>query len=794
MEDWKTLLVAVDDDYLVGMANKGLVKRAYKDMEAGDYKVLSADGEAQVSVGAETATIRQPLGESTCSCPSRTICRHVLLGILALREYVGGGAGAEGEDAEEEKGTEKEKETKEEKGAKAEKAGGAEVSGENMEAAGEFVDEGTKKGGEITGGDAKSAKKEGEKPEKTEEGKDLKSHLLEEIAAYPLPALKKILGTKQIMDISKQMQVGQLPEITYSSVAFVKLPKGAYSVKLLSPLEYSTCTCHKKELCVHKAAALLWCKLTAGQVKAEELSAEEELLEYDFGQVREAAAQMKTFLAELLDTGLARTSPDVLDYLDRLALISHNAKLANFEGYWRALHDSYGNYLKRKASFNEGKLMEQFARLYQRVDLLGKSKDAAQISVLAGEFRAEYTLVGNLDLVGIVMEHFQSQTGYEGETVYFLEENTKEWYTYTLARPVFYETNRQRGKREKAAAPWELPVSLEELVGLRIHLSGARADARGRLSASAQTKGEVTGNCKKENRLYTGDLRDWYYRDFGKLFAKQVDTKRTPWRKEAKEERRDGELVFLRPYSFTKGEFSQTEQKLMMWLYDASGREVIVELAYSKREEWGIGYLEQLTEEKEPCFLGKLYFRDGRMRLYPVTVFEKGELVEDWEDKDGREACQKKDVTGEDFAGQMECAGTGEEENAGLMGGEVAFGKESTMDVLSQVLEEARSLLEELYQSGLDTVHDSTLEGFRGMEKCARQYGLAHLSGLFRQMADGAAMRRHRLKKEEDELAGVYAKTCEYLYLCREKVEIDRGWEYYGERGRQMVLQDSMKR
>ncbi|MDE7212775.1 MAG: SWIM zinc finger family protein, partial [Lachnospiraceae bacterium] len=109
MEDWKTLLVAVDDDYLVGMANKGLVKRAYKDMEAGDYKVLSADGEAQVSVGAETATIRQPLGESTCSCPSRTICRHVLLGILALREYVGGGADAEGEGAEGEKSTEEEK-------------------------------------------------------------------------------------------------------------------------------------------------------------------------------------------------------------------------------------------------------------------------------------------------------------------------------------------------------------------------------------------------------------------------------------------------------------------------------------------------------------------------------------------------------------------------------------------------------------------------------------------------------------------------------------------------------------
>ena len=51
MGDFKTLLANLDDDYLVGMANKGIVKRAYKDMEAGDYKVLSVDGDAQVTVG-----------------------------------------------------------------------------------------------------------------------------------------------------------------------------------------------------------------------------------------------------------------------------------------------------------------------------------------------------------------------------------------------------------------------------------------------------------------------------------------------------------------------------------------------------------------------------------------------------------------------------------------------------------------------------------------------------------------------------------------------------------------------
>ncbi|MDE7325912.1 MAG: hypothetical protein K2N63_06520, partial [Lachnospiraceae bacterium] len=95
MDGWNVLLADLDDDYLIGMANKGIVKRAYKDMEAGDYKVISADGNAQVAVGGETVVLRQPLGESTCSCPSRTVCRHVVLGILALREYVAKGKAGE---------------------------------------------------------------------------------------------------------------------------------------------------------------------------------------------------------------------------------------------------------------------------------------------------------------------------------------------------------------------------------------------------------------------------------------------------------------------------------------------------------------------------------------------------------------------------------------------------------------------------------------------------------------------------------------------------------------------------
>lgn len=591
MSDWNSLLKDIDDDYLVGISNKGIVKRAYKDKEEGCFEVLSDGDEAQVKVGDETVTIHFPLAESKCTCPSRSICRHVVLGILVLKEYAAANAGEDSiNETADETETEKVKET-----------------------------------------DATPDKSETENEEsETDKSHNLQEKLKEEIAAFPLTNIRKAMGNRQFQNLVGLIKAGQRPKILYSSTITVQLPTQDITVKLLSPLEYSTCTCHKKELCAHKAEAILWCKLEEDQITQDMLGAEiMESPEYDIDEIRKAVMQIKEFLEELINTGLSRTSPDVLDYLERLAIICHNAKLAEFEGYLRALNDSYEKYLKRKASFQVKDLMMQLTRLYKRVNILLNTKNNSQIAKYAGEFKAQYRLKGNFDLVGIAIEHFESQTGYTGETVYFLEENTKEWYTYTAARPVFYDTKRRRGQTEKAQAPWEIQASMEDLSQLRIHLTGAKCDDRRRLSSSQDTKGEITGVRKKENALTEEELSGWYYKDFGRLFEEHIGKHKKQWLKEDSDDQNvAGELVFIRPDSFEKAEFSQTEQKLYMRLYDESGKEVLVEVPYSKNESWGIRYLERLRPEKQPCFLGKLYLKDGRMRIYPVAVFEKGEIQE----------------------------------------------------------------------------------------------------------------------------------------------------------------------
>ncbi len=550
MADWKEQLAEIDDEYLIGLTNKGIVKRAYKDKETAVVKILKLEEEAALQIDGETVILSLPLGDSKCSCPSRSICKHIISGILFLKEQTA----CSDEDAE-----------------------------------------------DITS-------------EENTDSTDKRETLWNEIRSFPEKDLLKVMGTRRLASFLTRVGKEVRPEIEESSVFTIQLPGENITVKLLSPLEYSSCSCHKKELCVHKAEAILWCRLKAGVFSLKDLEEfQKKDSPLDTVQIKNAAVQMKDYLEELMTTGLSRVSPDVTDSLERFAIISHNAGLADFERAFRGLGTLYQSYLSRQASFLTVDLMKKLTGLYSRVNNILETEGIAQLVKEAGEFHADYLAVGDLDLTGITIEHFEDVSGYEGETVYFLETNKDKWYTYTVARPVFYDKRKKWGNPQKAEAPWGLNCSLENLIRLRIHLRDAKCDERRRLSSSKETRGEILGN----RSPYPNEIPGWYYEDFSRLFseriAEQSDSAENAWGRD---------LVFIQPAFCEKAVFSGAEQMLSMVLYDSKKREIILELPYSKEEARSIRYLEKIREDDPPCFIGKIYLRDGRIRLIPVDTWK----------------------------------------------------------------------------------------------------------------------------------------------------------------------------
>ena len=79
-------LAAADEEKLTALANRGIYKRALKDTEGQTADMIQSETAVVVKMGDERCIIRAPLEKSSCTCPSRTVCRHIIGAILLLRK------------------------------------------------------------------------------------------------------------------------------------------------------------------------------------------------------------------------------------------------------------------------------------------------------------------------------------------------------------------------------------------------------------------------------------------------------------------------------------------------------------------------------------------------------------------------------------------------------------------------------------------------------------------------------------------------------------------------------------
>jgi SWIM zinc finger len=75
------------DEALAALANKGLVRRARKDLETNPPKLTETGGD-KVTIQVEDCTVElaEIPSQSKCTCPASGVCRHILSALLFLRE------------------------------------------------------------------------------------------------------------------------------------------------------------------------------------------------------------------------------------------------------------------------------------------------------------------------------------------------------------------------------------------------------------------------------------------------------------------------------------------------------------------------------------------------------------------------------------------------------------------------------------------------------------------------------------------------------------------------------------
>ncbi len=422
------------------------------------------------------------------------------------------------------------------------------------------------------------------------------------LRAYPGEKLVKQLGAKRVSAIYFRFRAGELPQTEQGSVITMELPWHGVRVRLLEPVEHSTCSCHSRSFCNHRAEALLFWQLQKGIAAPEAIAMDGP----DPDGVRGVCAAVREMLQSQMVTGLSRMPASVCDTVERMASLSHTAGHAELERALRRLHGEYSAYFSHSAAFQGEALLSALSRAYRLAQATEAASDGALPDYL-GTFREEYGRTRAKELYHLGWREHRGRGGYAGTIYYFFEPKTGEFYSYSDVRPTFYEKSARRG----SAAPWDLPCTLKEACGCLMTLDHPKVSAAGNLSATRECRATLIGPRKPWEVI--GAVQT----DFEALL---------PGSGPNQPENRT--LAILRPARWERQPYDHIRQVFSMELYDARGRDLALEVPYSQEEAALIAHLEGLKAAR-PVFFVRLYREGERLKCYPIELFDQ------WRDDDG---------------------------------------------------------------------------------------------------------------------------------------------------------------
>lgn len=102
----KPFLPFINEEFIVSISNKGIYKRSVKDLEkAKENILLSIKDAGTIEVKIEDATVELNVNvqNSKCTCPSSSICKHIVMALLYLKEFYDSNQSIEEEIKEDEK-------------------------------------------------------------------------------------------------------------------------------------------------------------------------------------------------------------------------------------------------------------------------------------------------------------------------------------------------------------------------------------------------------------------------------------------------------------------------------------------------------------------------------------------------------------------------------------------------------------------------------------------------------------------------------------------------------------------
>lgn len=576
----REILASADENFLVAIANKGLVRRAYKDLEECTLSAEETDIEVIVKTSDWTVWM-PPEGPTKARDNTKAtgITRQILTATIYLRDHWLNNEDGKGMELVDQHSIEQSDETPSQRTTKK-----SSVPAKPKE---DKLQLGTIKDALVNLGPEILIKWAGKR-------------LLEEAIEH----------SESMVDLEIDESVGLILKSSVLEIEVRVLPTKKKGLGLLEEvLSTAPKSLHKRWV----LSAILALK----QMEGKAIEATSLVLQNTIESPRTSTQILndtsKT-LSSMLFTGISHPSQRIVERLATLSMSASAVHLPRLAHLLRSLAEEVSFMIDRSVNSDSQRLFSSMCLINAIVKGLKSAAPSVPLD-LAGSARSQYKKIGTLALTGVGAYPWQTDSGYTGLTVLLWSGDKQCFFSWSASRPVHSARGFNESRVYRFEAPWSGSKSPEIISKASFTLNNAFVNSQGRLSSSAETSAVIDDSNQPLGEVDFGVRRFFNWSTLTKYAASQFPTG-------LKVLHPLDRVVVVQPKTWGERFYDEMQQALCWKLEDDTGMPLLMTLPWNENNENAILFFEALKPEKEGIekVVARINFSGAGFSIEPISL------------------------------------------------------------------------------------------------------------------------------------------------------------------------------